>query len=139
MKKLVSLLLALSMALGMTAFAAAEAPVLEASAQGFAGPVKVLVSFTEDGKVATLEISEDGFAETAGIGARALDPEEIKGFIGAQAPLTLDAVDALTGATLTKTAIVNAVNDAFASMTPGAAEEAALAFTPGTYEASGEC
>ena len=138
MKKLVSLLLALSMALGMTAFAAAEAPVLEASAQGFAGPVKVLVSFTEDGKVATLEISEDGFAETAGIGARALDPEEIKGFIGAQAPLTLDAVDALTGATLTKTAIVNAVNDAFASMTPGAAEEAALAFTPGTYEASGE-
>ena len=138
MKKLVSLLLALSMALGMTAFAAAEAPVLEASAQGFAGPVKVLVSFTEDGKVATLEISEDGFAETAGIGARALDPEEIKGFIGAQAPLTLDAVDALTGATLTKTAIVNAVNDAFASMTPGAAEEAALAFTPGTCEASGE-
>ena len=83
MKKFLSLLLALTMVLGMMAIANAEATVYEASAQGFAGPVKVLVSFTEDGKVDTLSISEDGFAETPGFGARALDADELKGFIGA--------------------------------------------------------
>ena len=134
MKKLISLLLALTMVLGMTAFAAAEP--IEASAQGFAGPVKVLVTFTDDGKVETLSISEDGFAETPGFGARALDADELKGFIGAQAPLTLEGVDALTGATFTKTAIVNAINDAYASIAGGAKEEAALSFKPGTYEAT---
>ena len=132
MKKLISLLLALSMVLGMTAFAAAEP--IEASAQGFAGPVKVLVTFTDDGKVETLSINEDGFAETPGFGARALDPDELKGFIGAQAPLALENVDALTGATFTKTAIVNAINDAYASIAGGTAEAAPLAFKAGTYE-----
>ena len=134
MKKLISLLLALTMVLGMMAVAAAEP--IEASAQGFAGPVKVLVTFTDDGKVETLSISEDGFAETPGFGARALDADELKGFIGAQAPLTVDGIDALTGATFTKTAIVNAINDAYASIAGGAEEEAALGFKAGEYEAS---
>ena len=136
MKKLISLLLALSMVLGMTAFAAAEP--IEASAQGFAGPVKVLVTFTDDGKVETLSINEDGFAETPGFGARALDPDELKGFIGAQAPLALENVDALTGATFTKTAIVNAINDAYASIAGGAAEAAPLAFKAVEYEATAD-
>ena len=90
----------------------AAAP-LTATAKGFAGDVTVNVTFTEDGKVDTLSISEEGFAETPGFGARALDADELKGFIGAQAPLTVDGVDALTGATLTKTAIVEAINAAF--------------------------
>ena len=98
---------------------AAEAPAAEAAApltataKGFAGDVTVNVTFTGDGKVDTLSISEEGFAETPGFGARALDVDELKGFIGAQVPLTVDGVDALTGATFTKTAIVEAINAAY--------------------------
>ena len=135
MRKFLSLLLAIAMVFGLMSFSAAEAPALEASAQGFAGPVKVLVTFTEDGKVETLTINEEGFAETEGIGARALDPEELKGFIGAQVPLAVEDVDALAGATFTKTAIVTAINDAYGAAS-GGAEEAPLAFTAGEYEAS---
>jgi len=136
MKKLVSLLLALSMALSVSGVAFADATVYEGSGRGFGGPVTVQVTFTDDGKVDTLTIVEDGFAETAGIGARALDAEEIKGFIGAQAPLTVEGVDALSGATQTKTAIVDAVNEAYASMSGENTEDAALTFTAGTYEAT---
>ena len=93
--------------------AAEAAAPLTATAKGFAGDVTVNVTFTGDGKVDTLSISEEGFAETPGFGARALDADELKGFIGAQAPLTVEGVDALTGATYTKTAIVEAINAAY--------------------------
>ena len=93
--------------------AAEAAAPLTATAKGFAGDVTVNVTFTGDGKVDTLSISEEGFAETPGFGARALDADELKGFIGAQAPLTVEGVDALTGATYTKTALVEAINAAY--------------------------
>lgn len=114
MRKLLSLLLGLALVFSMTA-ASASGEVFVASADGFGGPVKVRVTFTEDGRIETLSVSEDGFQETKGMGARALIPEELEGFIGAQAPLSVEDVDALTGATVTKRAIVNAVNDAYAA------------------------
>ena len=97
---------------------------LSASAKGFAGDVKVYVTFTEDGKVDFLAVDPEGFLETEGFGARALNAEELAGFTGAQAPLAIADVDALTGATFTKTAIVNAVNEAYASTQPAAEPEA---------------
>ena len=97
--------------------------VYSATEQGFAGPVYVEAAFDDEGKVSYLSVGDDSFAETEGFGARALNAEEIAPFIGAKMPLELGSVDALTGATFTKTAIVNALNKAY-DASQGKAEEA---------------
>ena len=89
--------------------------VFSASEQGFAGPVYVEAAFDEEGKITYLGVGDDKFAETEGFGARALEAEEQYPFIGKQMPLELGDVDALTGATFTKTAIVNGLNKAYAA------------------------
>ena len=89
--------------------------VFSAAEQGFAGPVYVEAAFDADGKITYLAVGDDSFAETEGFGARALEPEEQYPFIGKQMPLELGDVDALTGATFTKTAIVNGLNKAYAA------------------------
>ena len=89
--------------------------VFSAAEKGFAGPVYVEAAFSEEGKITYLAVGDDQFAETEGFGARALTPEEQYPFIGAQMPLEIDSVDTLTGATFTKTAIVNGLNKAYAA------------------------
>ena len=89
--------------------------VFSAAEQGFAGPVYVEAAFDEEGKITYLGVGDENFAETDGFGARALEPEEQYPFIGAQMPLEIGDVDALTGATFTKTAIVNGLNKAYAA------------------------
>ena len=89
--------------------------VFSAAEKGFAGPVYVEAAFDEDGKITYLGVGDDQFAETDGFGARALEPEEQYPFIGKQMPLEIGDVDALTGATFTKTAIVNGLNKAYAA------------------------
>ena len=96
---------------------AAKKP-LTATALGFMGPVTVLATFTADGRVETLSVSKAEFQETEGMGGRALDPMNLTGFIGQQMPLAAERIDALTGSTYTKSAIVNAVNTAYAAGTP---------------------
>ncbi len=91
-----------------------ETGVFSATDQGFASPVYVEAAFDDAGKITYISVGDDSFAETQGFGARALEAEEQINFIGAQMPLALDDVDALTGATFTKTAIVNALNKAYA-------------------------
>ena len=97
--------------------------VFSAAEKGFAGPVYVEAAFDEDGKITYLGVGDDQFAETEGFGARALEPEEQYPFIGAQMPLELGDVDALTGATFTKTAIVNGLNKAYAASKGEVVEE----------------
>ena len=89
--------------------------VFSAAEQGFAGPVYVEAAFDADGKITYLAVGDDRFAETDGFGARALEAEEQYPFIGKQMPLDIGDVDALTGATFTKTAIVNGLNKAYAA------------------------
>ena len=84
-----------------------------ASADGMGGPVTVYVSFTADGRVETLSIDEETFQETPGIGGKYLEPDALSCFIGQQAPIDPDQIDGITGATVTKYAIVNAINAAF--------------------------
>ncbi len=101
-----------------------------ASAQGFAGPVAVTASFDADGRITSIAIGDDSFSETAGLGARALEPEFQAQFIGKQAPMTLADIDALSGATITSTAVVDALNAAYeSSKAPAAAEMAAGTYT----------
>ncbi len=100
--------------------------VFSAAEQGFAGPVYVEAAFDEEGKITYLGVGDDQFAETEGFGARALEAEEQYPFIGKQMPLEVGDVDALTGATFTKTAIVNGLNKAYAASKGETIEEPAV-------------
>ena len=116
MKKLLSILLALTMIVGMTAFAAADGTSYEASAQGFGSQVKVTVTVA-DGKITAIDVDDSG--ETYPV-ARADSVEKVIAAI-IEANGT-DGVDVNTGATFTCKAIVEAVNAALAAEDAPAAE-----------------
>ena len=77
---------------------------------GFGGTVKVTVTLDADGAITSITI--DASSETAGFGQRTMEDEDFQNqFIGKTLPLTLgEDVDALSGATITSTAIVDALN-----------------------------
>ena len=111
---------------------AAETPAVEASgealsasAQGFAGPVKVTLTLDEKKTITSIEIGDENFAETEGMGKKALEPEFQAQFIGKTVPLTMDDIDALAGATVTTTAVVEAINTIAAGLDGAPAEETA--------------
>ena len=99
------------------------------SAQGFAGPVAVTITLDGEDKISEMTIGDDSFAETAGFGARALEPECPAAFIGLTPPLEMGDVDVLAGATFTKTALIKAINKAAAKLAGSAGEPAAPAET----------
>ncbi len=106
----------------------------EGSAKGFASDVKVQLTKDASGAITGLAIESSG--ETAGFGTRCMeDPTFAEQFVGKTAPFAIgENIDALAGATVTSTAVVNAVNAAVeAPATPdavpfgsGAAEEPAV-------------
>ena len=83
------------------------------SKDGFAGPVAVTVQFGSDNAtIESVKIGDDQFGETEGFGAEALKPEFGQQFIGKKAPLKLEDIDAISGATITSEAVVDAINEA---------------------------
>ncbi len=104
MKKFLSLMLAAVMLLTLVIPAYADQQVLTASSDGRNGPVTVEVT-VEDGKIADVKVTDH--AETEGIGTIAV--EQIPGQIVSNQSLNLDAI---SGATVTTTAILNAVAEA---------------------------
>ena len=83
------------------------------SKEGFAGPVAVTVSFEEDGAtIKTLAIGDENFAETPGFGLAAKEPDFINQFIGKKAPLKVEDIEAISGATITTEAVLDAINEA---------------------------
>ncbi len=93
--------------------AAPEGTHYTASKQGFAGPVAVFVTVKDDGTITALEIGDEQFAETEGFGMRAKEPAFINQFIGKTLPLKAEDIDAVSGATYTTNAVVEAINAAF--------------------------
>ena len=83
-----------------------DAIVASGSAQGMEGPVKVEVAFSQD-KIYSVTVTEAN--ETPDIGTKAIDA--LPGTIVAENSLNVDAV---SGATITSTAIKNAVAQAIA-------------------------
>jgi Na+-translocating ferredoxin:NAD+ oxidoreductase RnfG subunit len=103
---------------------------VKGTGDGYGGDVNVEAVFSEDGEIKSLKIDEEDFMETAGIGTRVLEEESfINSFIGKKAPIKIDDIEAVSGATITSEAVVDAVNDAFekASAEPAAEEPAAEA------------
>jgi Na+-translocating ferredoxin:NAD+ oxidoreductase RnfG subunit len=105
------------------------APVVEtpevytAEAPGYDSPVEVEVSFTADNKIAQLKIGDDRFKETPGLGARVQDEDFIGQFIGKGLPIAMADIDAVTGATLTTQAVIDAINLAYEAYQGAAAPE----------------
>ena len=82
---------------------------------GFAGPIEVSVGFDADSAIAQLDVGGDAFAETAGFGELAKEKPWRDQFIGKSGTLSYgDGLDAISGATITSTAVLDAVNEAIA-------------------------
>lgn len=92
--------------------------VNKASAQGFGGPVAVALTLADDQSISEIAIGDEFFNETEGFGARALTDENFRTqFIGKKPPIAFEEIDALSGATITSKAVVEAINKAYAQMT----------------------
>ncbi len=82
-----------------------------ATTRGFAGPVYVEIKLDDTGVISEITIGDDAFCETAGYGQKALEPAFYEQFIGKSGHLTLGVdIDAISGATITSTAVADAVN-----------------------------
>ena len=132
MKKIVALILSLCLAMSMLAFASADAETKTGSAQGFASEVKVEVT-VEDGKITALAVDDSGESyPTAGFDRA----ETVEKLIDAIVAAGSADVDTVAGATVTQTAVLEAVKAALAG--EDAAPAGDIAFTAGEYEATAE-
>ena len=115
--------------------------VHQGTATGFGGgEVTARLTLNDDGTIAALVI--DASTQTEGLGTRCEGDEFTAQFIGKSGPFVLkENVDALTGATVTSTAAVEAINAALTSpamaaedLEPVATEEPAATEAPVTLE-----
>lgn len=88
--------------------------VITSSAKGYGGSVVVMVGIDADGNITAITVTQQ--AETKGIGSNVVSsPDYLARYSGLSAaqPLVLNQdVDAYTGATVSSTAVINAVNAA---------------------------
>ena len=96
---------------------------LSATVQGFGGDVTVQVELNDDGTVKSLAIDTPN--ETAGLGQRASEAEFTDQFIGKAGPFAYgeNGVDALSGATITSNAVLEAINGLVGGAASAPAEE----------------
>ena len=87
------------------------------TAKGYGGDISVMTGVDSDGKVTGVNILSH--AETAGLGAKAAEQSFRDKFVGLVNGITVskdkageNSIDAITGATITSRAVVNAVNAA---------------------------
>ena len=99
------------------------------SAKGFGGDVTVNATLDDAGVVTAIQI--DANCETPGFGQRVMEEEDFqKQFVGKSGPFVLgENVDALSGATITSTAVVEALNQALTA--PASAREALIGTAKG--------
>ena len=86
-----------------------------ASVMGYGGPVLVRLTVDAQGRITALDVGGARFNETEGVGSRVKDESFLQPFLGLKPPLTLGReIDAISGATISSTAVVDAVNEAAA-------------------------
>lgn len=89
--------------------AAAPADGLTATVAGFqGGDVTVTLTLDAEGKIAALAV--DASSQTEGLGQRAAEEEFTAQFIGKTLPVDAEEIDAVSGATITTNAVIEAVN-----------------------------
>ena len=86
-----------------------------ASVNGYAGPVAVTLGVGSDGKITGAKIGDTNFVETNGFGSRWLAEDKWEQFKGIDVTAG-GSIEALSGATVTSTAVLNAANNALAAV-----------------------
>ena len=88
--------------------------IITSSAKGYGGDVVVMTAFNPDGTIKQIKVTEQ--AETKGIGSKVVaTPSYWENYMGLDASDALvlnEDVDAVTSATISSTALINAVNSA---------------------------
>lgn len=88
--------------------------IITSSAKGYGGDVVVMTAFNPDGTIKQIKVTEQ--AETKGIGSKVVDTpsywENYQGLDASQSLVLNEDVDAVTSATISSTALINAVNSA---------------------------
>ena len=97
---------------------AAAARTASASVIGYGGPVLVRLSLDDQQQITSLVVGEARFMETEGLGALAREEGFTSQFVGKRPPVNMDDIDAISGATVTTKAVVDAVNEAYAFLNP---------------------
>ena len=88
--------------------------IFTTSAKGYGGDVKVMTAIAPDGKILNLAIL-DVSNETPGLGQNVTKPDFYSQFKGQNETLTINEIDAVTSATYSSKAVLNAVNTALES------------------------
>ncbi|NLD82757.1 MAG: FMN-binding protein [Clostridiales bacterium] len=91
--------------------AAESAPAdgLTATVKGFLdGEITVVLTLDAEGKIAAMTV--DAASQTEGLGQRAAEEEFTAQFIGKTLPVSAEEIDAISGATITTNAVIEAVN-----------------------------
>ena len=91
---------------------------VEVSPNGFGGPISLMVGVDAGGSVTGVVILDH--SETAGLGARADSPDFLNQYIDKSGTITVNtgdnAIDTLTGATITSKAVTSGVNTALTAV-----------------------
>lgn len=90
------------------------AKTANASVIGYGGPVLVRLSLKEDGAISALTVGGERFSETEGVGSRVREEAFTGQFINKKPPIQMGDIDAVSGATISTKAVVDAVNEAAA-------------------------
>lgn len=93
--------------------AQSDARVASSSMIGYAGPVLVRLGVDGEGNISSVNVGAARFMETEELGGQARGESFTAQFIGKKPPLKLDDIDAITGATITSQAVVDAINEAY--------------------------
>ena len=93
--------------------------MVETTVKGYGGEIVVTVGVDGDSTITGINVGGENFSETAGLGALAKEPAFTDQFAGKTVPLKLvkgsaekgdDTIDAISGATITSTAVNGGVN-----------------------------
>ena len=86
----------------------------QATVTGFGGPIEVVLGVDASGTVTGMSVGGSDFAETAGLGAETRKPEFTDQFVGLTAvPALNENVDAISGATISSTAVTNGAKQVY--------------------------
>lgn len=91
---------------------------VEVSPNGFGGSISLMVGVSENGSVTGVSILDH--SETAGLGSKADSPDFLHQYIGKSGTVTVNsgrnAINAITGATVTSKAVTEGVNTALTAV-----------------------
>lgn len=81
--------------------------VARSASKGYGGPVTFMIGIDNDGRITGIEMFDN--SETPGLGTKVGEPDYLALFVGRDSP---DAVDGISGATRTSSALKNSITQA---------------------------